>query len=242
MKEKGMKKRIMCLMALVALLVFMDNPLAMGEMNALLEKYGIQQLITEESAQRIDSQEPIDPQGVEFTTNTFYGKNAGYYFQGEYNSFFGAAAGWFNDYGESNTFIGYGAGSLADGGEDNTCLGVLAGASNNTGKSNVFLGTASGGNNTTGSKNVFIGYKAGRDEKGSNKLYIDNSETSTPLMYVHSTDRSLQVKGWLLEKVASAWGIAPFVLGQDLGNRGIVITNKASKNQKNIYFGSVISG
>jgi len=36
---------------------------------------------------------------------------------------------------------------------------------------------------------------------------------------------------------ASAWGSAPFVLGQDLGNRGIVITNKATSNQKNIYFG-----
>jgi len=36
---------------------------------------------------------------------------------------------------------------------------------------------------------------------------------------------------------ASAWGSAPFVLGQDLENRGVVITDKAEKNKKNIYFG-----
>jgi hypothetical protein len=41
----------------------------------------------------------------------------------------------------------------------------------------------------------------------------------------------------LLSNGASAWGSAPFVLGQDVGNRGIVITNKAASNQKNIYFG-----
>jgi len=36
---------------------------------------------------------------------------------------------------------------------------------------------------------------------------------------------------------ASSWGSAPFVLGQDLRNRGMVITDKAANNQKNIYFG-----
>jgi len=36
---------------------------------------------------------------------------------------------------------------------------------------------------------------------------------------------------------ASSWGGAPMVLGQSLGNRGIVITDKATTNPKNIYFG-----
>ena len=36
---------------------------------------------------------------------------------------------------------------------------------------------------------------------------------------------------------ASAWGSAPFVLGQNVGNRGIVITDKAASNPKNIYIG-----
>lgn len=41
----------------------------------------------------------------------------------------------------------------------------------------------------------------------------------------------------LVTNGASAWGSAPFVLGQDVGNRGIVITNKSPNNPKNIYFG-----
>ena len=41
----------------------------------------------------------------------------------------------------------------------------------------------------------------------------------------------------VLANGASAWGSAPLVLGQNIGNRGIVITNKAASNQKNIYFG-----
>ena len=41
----------------------------------------------------------------------------------------------------------------------------------------------------------------------------------------------------LFSNAASAWGSAPFVLGQDIGNRGIVVTDKAASNQKNIYFG-----
>ena len=47
----------------------------------------------------------------------------------------------------------------------------------------------------------------------------------------------VSVKGVLLSNGASYWGSAPFVLGQDLGNRGIVITDKATSNPKNIYFG-----
>ena len=41
----------------------------------------------------------------------------------------------------------------------------------------------------------------------------------------------------LLSNGAAAWGSAPFVLGQDAGNRGIIVTDKAASNQKNIYFG-----
>lgn len=41
----------------------------------------------------------------------------------------------------------------------------------------------------------------------------------------------------LLTNGASAWGSAPFVLGQNTSNRGIVITDKAASNPKNIYIG-----
>ena len=48
---------------------------------------------------------------------------------------------------------------------------------------NTSVGFETGANNLTGSGNVFLGYQAGYNETGSNKLYIDNSNTSTPLIY-----------------------------------------------------------
>lgn len=50
------------------------------------------------------------------------------------------------------------------------------------GTGNVLIGYRAGVNVTTGSKNVFIGFKAGEDETGSNKLYIANSDTASPLI------------------------------------------------------------
>jgi hypothetical protein len=50
-------------------------------------------------------------------------------------------------------------------------------------------------------------------------------------------DGSTYVYNSLFVNGASSWGTAPFVLGQDVLNRGMVITDKAEANQKNIYFG-----
>jgi hypothetical protein len=58
------------------------------------------------------------------------------------------------------------------------------GAGNNTiGNDNTFIGAYAGWSNTTGSGNVFLGYQAGYNETGSNRLYIANSSTTTPLIY-----------------------------------------------------------
>jgi len=50
-------------------------------------------------------------------------------------------------------------------------------------------------------------------------------------------DGGVAVSGVLLTNGAGTWGSAPFVLGQNALNRGMVITDKAVSNQKNIYFG-----
>ena len=49
--------------------------------------------------------------------------------------------------------------------------------------------------NASGSGNVFLGYEAGADETGSNKLYIDNSNTTTPLVYGDFSDNQLTING-----------------------------------------------
>ncbi len=65
-----------------------------------------------------------------------------------------------------NHFNGYQAGFNNTGGIQNTCVGFQTGYSN-----------------TDGNNNVFIGYMAGYLETSSNKLYISNSNTISPLIY-----------------------------------------------------------
>jgi hypothetical protein len=66
-------------------------------------------------------------------------------------------------------------------GSKNVALGRLAGY-NNTGNNNTAVGYYSGASGS-GSGNVYLGYQAGRTNTGSNLLFIDNSATTTPLIY-----------------------------------------------------------
>ena len=64
----------------------------------------------------------------------------------------------------------------------NTAVGYQALTSVTVGINNVGLGSNAGMMNINGSGNVFIGYHAGYNETGSDKLYIANSNTSSPLI------------------------------------------------------------
>jgi len=79
----------------------------------------------------------------------------------------------------------------------NTALGTSSLQSITTGANNTSLGYQSGYSNVTGSGNVFIGNQAGYNETGSNKLYIDNSNTSSPLIYGDFDTNSLTINGSL---------------------------------------------
>ncbi len=102
---------------------------------------------------------------------------------GENNTFIGRESGLLNTTGANNTFIGYQSGRNNTDGTQNTFLGRNSGISNTEGSQNTFLGYGSGDNNETGSGNVFLGYQAGYNETESNRLYIDNSDTSSPLIW-----------------------------------------------------------
>ena len=67
-------------------------------------------------------------------------------------------------------------------GAENTFLGTASGVSNVSGSQNVYLGFRAGFN-STGSRNILIGRGAGESETGSDKLYIENSSTTTPLIW-----------------------------------------------------------
>ncbi len=118
------------------------------------------------------------------TNNTLYGLSAGNgTMTGEFNTFIGYASGNANTSGYNNAFLGAYAGNINSTGHDNTFLGHEAGSYNTTGYNNTYIGSYAGYFNDSGIGNVFIGYNAGYNETTSNKLYIDNSDTDTPLIY-----------------------------------------------------------
>ncbi len=86
--------------------------------------------------------------------------------------------------GGGNIYIGLQSG-ISSIGATNVVIGYLAGSYGELGDGNVILGTTAG-LNVTGDGNVFIGNEAGKQSSVisvNNKLYIDNSDTSTPLIY-----------------------------------------------------------
>ncbi len=148
--------------------------------------------------------------------NSFFGQGAGSNNTGgSDNAFFGQAAGWNNVSGSYNTFIGQEAGQSADSpltgssnvfvgqrtgwkntsGHSNTFLGRNAGAYNTEGTSNTFIGRAAGYNNLTGDHNVFLGAYAGFNELGSQRLYIDATDTAYPLIWGDFNENSVIING-----------------------------------------------
>jgi len=137
-----------------------------------------------------------------FTEGTvnFFGTGAGANNTGAGNNFFGDNAGNANTEGEYNSFFGRDAGASNIEGDNNSFFGSRAGYSNTLGNSNSFFGWRAGLHNTKnieGDNNVFLGHHAGYYEKGSNKLYISISDTSTPLIYGEFDNQYLLINGSL---------------------------------------------
>jgi len=128
--------------------------------------------------------------------NNFIGYMAGFNnIDGHGNTFSGNSAGMSNEDGNSNTFYGGSAGYYNTSGDFNSFIGGSAGNNNTTGSSNTYIGYLAGNLNSTGSGNVFLGYLVGFSETGSDKLYIDNSNTSSPLIYGDFSTDDVQING-----------------------------------------------
>ena len=82
-------------------------------------------------------------------------------------------------------------------GSNNVAIGNEAGYGKYTSTTEPF---------TSGSNNVFIGNKAGYNERGSNKLYISNSDTNTPLIYGDFSSKKLTINGSLTTTGAATVG------------------------------------
>lgn len=77
----------------------------------------------------------------------------------------------------------------------NISIGTEAGYNNSSASDNVFIGYQSGHDITTESGNVFIGYLSGSDATGSNKLYIENSASESPLIYGDFASNYIRING-----------------------------------------------
>ena len=128
--------------------------------------------------------------------NVFTGNKAGYTnTTGGSNIFTGYQTGYSNTTGNNNLFNGNQAGYSNTTGYGNVFNGYRAGYDNTSGKYNLFNGYRAGYNNTTGDYNIFLGYQSGHNETGSNKLYIENSSSATPLIYGEFDNDIVKVNG-----------------------------------------------
>jgi len=101
-----------------------------------------------------------------------------------FNSANGYRAGRFISSGSFNSILGNIAMANQTTSSGNTVMGyaALAGGPSSTSNDNVAIGYSALRLNSSGVGNVAIGYGAGENELGSNKLYINNNNSSTPLI------------------------------------------------------------
>jgi hypothetical protein len=99
---------------------------------------------------------------------------------GSMNTAFGASALYHDASGTYNVGIGSGANFYNYDGINNTIIGTMAGFGTQ-------LHSKSG--------NVFLGYSAGYFETGDNKLYIDNSNSTSPLIYGEFDNNKIIING-----------------------------------------------
>jgi hypothetical protein len=126
--------------------------------------------------------------------------------------FIGTNAGLGDDFSTNvNVAIGYsalktnttGVGNMALGSESltlttssfNTGIGAYSGEKLVSGSRNVFIGYSSGQNITTGGSNIMIGTDAGGSTDVSNRLFIDNSNTDSPLIWGDFSNDRVVING-----------------------------------------------
>ena len=112
------------------------------------------------------------------------------------NTAIGYQALYNNTTGSGNLALGTGAGLFNQQGSENVFIGVDAGlgSSLHDKSNNVMIGFGAGASNE-GDGNVFLGYYAGENESGSNRLYIANSNTSSPLIFGEFDNNEVIING-----------------------------------------------
>ena len=102
---------------------------------------------------------------------------------GYYNIVLGSDALKSQTSGYRNIALGKSAMYNSNNSNFNVAIGAASMYSSTSGNGNIMMGYQAGYGNFTGEMNIMIGYQAGYSETGSNKLYIDNTNTISPLIY-----------------------------------------------------------
>lgn len=123
--------------------------------------------------------------------------------------------------GSSNVAVGADALFTNSSGSQNIAIGRGALVNLTTTNNNIAIGYQAGNSLTTGGANIMIGTQAGYSETGSDKLYISNSSTVTPLVYGDFATKYLAVG-----EVAAADRAAATSGGYRLLVKGGMITEK----------------
>lgn len=90
--------------------------------------------------------------------------------------------------------VGYQAGAVQTG-AGFTAVGYQAGLTSSSGTNSTLIGSGAGASLTTNGGCVMLGYQAGGNETAANKLYIHNSNSTTPLIYGDFSTPSLTFNG-----------------------------------------------
>jgi hypothetical protein len=138
------------------------------------------------------SDDGSDNKNYGFGINTLGSNTTGYA-----NTAMGYNSLFFNTEGIQN--VGLGQGSLYSNttGGNNVAIGYHSNHFNQTGSNNTMIGYQAGRGTSAHSKsgNVFIGYQAGYNEIGSNKLYIENSNSASPLIFGDFATNEVKING-----------------------------------------------
>jgi hypothetical protein len=158
------------------------------------------------------------------SANVFVGTNSGFSnIEGHNNVYIGNQAGEGNPNGMSNVFIGSWAGN-SNTKSNNTVVGGAAFYQNTTGATNTVLGSGAGTYNLSGSGNVFLGYQSGYNETGSNRLYIENSNSATPLIWGDFANDMLRFNGTVGVNATPSSSYGIYAINDYLAVRGSAST------------------
>lgn len=149
---------------------------------------------------------------------------------GVFNIGIGEQSGYLINGGSLNVLVGRNSGYSISSGGQNVSIGSNSSYSLTTGLGNVNIGQQSGNNNSSGNFNVNIGFQSGFNETGSNRLYIENSSSSTPLIGGHFDNNRVGINK-LISDIAATLHIGGTARVDNISGTSTKITGFDDNNQ-----------